>query len=95
MRVPFPGLCCRWPARRNGTTYTGSAPSVVGGRGPRTDGRSRRGVQAFGPFGATGVALRSPKLSMREAGEVAVSPASVNFAVPVIAGRDAILLGKG
>jgi len=46
MRVPFPGLCLsglaypvgigarqRWNA--DGTTYTDSAPSVVGGRGPR------------------------------------------------------------
>ncbi len=34
-------------------------------------------------------------LSMRDAGEVAVSPAGANIAVPVRAGRAAIQLGKG
>jgi hypothetical protein len=106
MRVPFPGLCLsglaypvgvgarqRWHA--DGTTYTDSAPSVVGGEDLGHDVCSWRGVQAFGPAGAARRAQRSPMLSMRDAGEVAVSPASANSAVPVGAGRAAIQLGKG
>ena len=59
------------------------------------EGRFRHGVQAFGPVGVVGLALPSPKLSMKDAGEVAVSPASANIAVPVGARRAAIQQGKG
>jgi hypothetical protein len=106
MRVPFPGLCCPAWRTRSGPALGGAGRSTVrptptvrlvwwAGEDLGYDGRSWRGVQAFGPVGAARLALRSPMLSMRDAGEVAVSPASANSAVPVRAGRVAIQLGKG
>ena len=106
MRVPFPGLCCPvWRTRSGSALGSAGTPTVRptptvrlvwwAGEDLGHDGCSWRGVQAFGPAGAARLALRSPMLSMREAGEVAVSPASANSAVPVEAGRAAIQLGKG
>jgi hypothetical protein len=106
MRVPFPGLCCpAWwalfrPGKRGARRATVRPTRAVrlvwwAGEDLGNDGRFRRGGPAFWPAGAAGLAPRSPKLSMRDAGEVAVSPASANIAVPVRAGRAAIQPGKG
>ncbi len=106
MRVPFPGLCFpAWrtefgPGRRGARRATVRPTRAVrlmwwAGEDLGHDERFWRGVPASGPGGAARLALQSPKLSMRDAGEVAVSPASANIAVPVRAGRAAIQQGKG